>query len=190
MANYAILKTAIQQVVKTNGNNEITGALLQQSLLAMINSLGGYYQFAGIATPSTNPGTPDQNIFYLCGPGVYPNFGGLVFGKWQIGILKYNGAWQQEIIDVSGFVAVAEGGWFIVDEQLNVALKYDANGLDVAKISNHFKSLLEGIGGGGDFFQVAQDGVFFVDENLNIGVYIDANGIHANNILEFQIVNI
>ena len=35
MANYATLKAAIQDVVRTNGNNEITGALLQQSLLAM-----------------------------------------------------------------------------------------------------------------------------------------------------------
>lgn len=190
MANYANILAEIAAAITTNDNQEITGAVLNAVLRDMVASLGAGYQYKGIATPSTNPGTPDQNIFYICGPGVYPNFGGIAFGPWQIGILKYNGGWQQELIDLSGFVAVAEGGWFIVDEQLNVALKYDANGLDVAKISNHFKSLLEGVGGGGDFFQVAQDGVFFVDENLNIGVYIDANGIHANNILEFQIVNI
>ena len=35
MANYENLKSAIQQVVKTNGNNAITGALLQQSLLLL-----------------------------------------------------------------------------------------------------------------------------------------------------------
>ena len=69
MANYASLKAAIQQVVKTNGNNEITGALLQQSLLAMINALGADYLFVGVAQPSTNPGTPDQNVFYIAGPG-------------------------------------------------------------------------------------------------------------------------
>lgn len=40
------------------------------------------------------------------------------------------------------------------------------------------------------FLQTSEDGVFFVDESLNIGVYIDANGIHANNILEYQIINI
>lgn len=87
---------------------------------------------------------------------------------------------------------VTEDGWHLVDEQMNVALKYDADGLDAAKISDHFKSLLGGGGGGGggDFIQVTQDGVFFVDENLNIGVYIDTNGIHANNILEYQIVNL
>lgn len=75
MANYETLKSAIQQVVKTNGNNEITGALLQQSLLAMINSLGDGYQFAGIATPKTNPETPDAKLFYIAGQsGNYVNF--------------------------------------------------------------------------------------------------------------------
>lgn len=97
MANYATLKAAIRQVVKTNGNNEITGALLQQSLLSMINSLGVGYQFVGIATPATNPGTPDQNVFYLASTtGTYTNFGGLVLADGEIAILKYNGAWAKD----------------------------------------------------------------------------------------------
>lgn len=101
MADYANLKSAIQEVIKTNGNNEITGALLQQSLLAMINSLGGYYQFAGIATPSTNPGTPDQNVFYLASTaGTYSNFGSIVIAENEAAILKYNGTWLK---DSSGF---------------------------------------------------------------------------------------
>ena len=79
MANYETLKSAIQQVVKTNGNKEITGALLQQSLLAMINSLGSGYQFAGVAEPKTKPGNPDQRIFYFAfKPGTYSNFDDIV----------------------------------------------------------------------------------------------------------------
>lgn len=101
MANYANLKSAIQEVIRTNGNEEITGALLQQSLIAMINALGGYYQFAGIATPSTNPGTPDQNVFYLASTaGTYSNFGSIVITKNEAAILKYNGTWSK---DSSGF---------------------------------------------------------------------------------------
>ena len=65
MANYAILKAAIAAAIKENGNHEITGNLLQQQLLAMVNSLGVGYQYAGIATLETDPGTPDQNVFYL-----------------------------------------------------------------------------------------------------------------------------
>ena len=100
MANYTTLKAAIQDVVKTNGNNEITGALLQQSLLAMINSLGDGYQFIGIALPSTNPGTPDQNVFYISGPGTYPNFNSVVVGDGNMGVFLYNGAWTTLTIPV------------------------------------------------------------------------------------------
>ena len=97
MANYALLKAAIQDVIKTNGNNEITGALLQQSLLAMINSLGVGYQYAGIATPATNPGTPDQNVFYIASEaGTYSNFSGIVVAENEVAILKWNGTWTKE----------------------------------------------------------------------------------------------
>lgn len=97
MANYNTLKSAIQSVIKTNGNNEITGALLQQSLLSMINSLGAGYQFVGVATPSTNPGTPDQKVFYLAAtPGEYPNFGGIEVQ--YLAVLKYNSTWTKNEI--------------------------------------------------------------------------------------------
>lgn len=85
-------------------------------------------------------------------------------------------------------VEVNENGWFLVDEALNVAMKYDTNGLDASKVSDHFKSLL-GLAAG-EFIQVVENGFFFVDSAMNIGVYVDADGIHANNILEYQIVNI
>ena len=97
MANYATLKAAIAAVIKENGNNEITGNLLRQSLLAMVDSLGVGYQYAGIATPATNPGTPDQNLFYIASTaGTYANFGGLVLADGEIAILKYNGAWSKD----------------------------------------------------------------------------------------------
>lgn len=101
MANYETLKTAIQQVVKTNGNNEITGALLQQSLLAMINSLGDGYQFKGVATPTTNPGNPDAKVFYLTGaPGTYTNFNGIVVNQNEFCVLRFDSQWQKSALGV------------------------------------------------------------------------------------------
>lgn len=100
MANYTTLKDAIEQVITTNGNNEITGAILRQTLLSMINSLGANYQFVGIATPATSPGTPDQNVFYLAGPGTYPNFNNAVVNDGQLGVLKFNGSWVAETVIV------------------------------------------------------------------------------------------
>lgn len=76
MANYQELKQAIADVIKTNGNQEITGAILQSTLLSIVNGIGVNRTFAGIATPTTVPGTPDANVFYLAAqPGAYVNFG-------------------------------------------------------------------------------------------------------------------
>ena len=77
MGNYEELKTAVAAVIKQNGNEEITGQIMQNTLLSMISNIGANSTFAGVATPKTAPGTPDQNVFYLAGtPGVYANFGG------------------------------------------------------------------------------------------------------------------
>lgn len=109
MSNYATLKAAIQQVVKTNGNNEITGALLQQSLLSMINSLGAGYQFVGIATPTTNPGTPDQKIFYIAnGKGTYTNFGGINVTEDEVIFLVRDNAWHKAATGIAADAKLKE----------------------------------------------------------------------------------
>ena len=77
MGNYEQLKQAVADVIKSNGNQEITGAILQNALLSIISTVGANSTFAGIATPKTNPGTPDQNIFYIAAQaGIYSNFEG------------------------------------------------------------------------------------------------------------------
>lgn len=94
MANFENLKTQIQAVIRENGNNEITGVILQQALIAMISSLGNGYLFKGTAAPTDNPGTPDQNVIYLTATaGTYTNFGGLTVDAGKLTILAYNGTW-------------------------------------------------------------------------------------------------
>ena len=75
MANWSTLKAAVAEVIKTNGNQEITGQILQNTLNSIISNLGENANFAGIATPTTNPGTPDGNVFYIAmEAGIYSNF--------------------------------------------------------------------------------------------------------------------
>ena len=77
MGNYEELKAAVASVIKTNGNQEITGQVLQNTLTTLISQVGANATFAGIATPDTAPGIPDQNVFYLAlSKGVYVNFDG------------------------------------------------------------------------------------------------------------------
>lgn len=101
MANYAQLKAAVQSVVKSNGAQEITGANLQTTLINIINSLGANYQFAGVATTSTSPGSPDQNVFYIGGAGTYTNFGSsYTVPVGSIGVFAWNGSWEHNHIQV------------------------------------------------------------------------------------------
>lgn len=101
MANYSILKAAVEAVVKTNGNEEITGANLQSTLESIIDSLGADYQFVGVATPSTSPGTPDQNVFYIGAAGTYSNFGAdYTVPVGCVGLFSYNGSWGKDSFEV------------------------------------------------------------------------------------------
>jgi len=96
MGNYEELKTAVASVIKTNGNQEITGAILQNALLSIISSVGANSIFAGIATPDTNPGTPDQNVFYLAATdGVYSNFNGITLSSEVVIFTNKNGNWDK-----------------------------------------------------------------------------------------------
>ena len=99
--NYNSLKSDIAAVVRENGNQEITGENLQGVLTEMIdNSVGTGYLYKGIATPETQGGTPDQNVFYLAGAGTYGNFGGaFVVPVGMIGVFSYNGEWSLQLIN-------------------------------------------------------------------------------------------
>lgn len=103
MANWTVLKAAIADVIKTNGNQEITGRLLQNVLNNIVSSLGENATFAGVATPTTNPGAPDGNVFYFATQaGTYTNFGSVVLNK-GLNILLWNGtSWA--VINVMNIV--------------------------------------------------------------------------------------
>lgn len=109
MANYATLKAAIEAVIYENYDNEITGQDLQNTLIAMVNSLGVGYQFVDIATPTTNPGTPDQNVFYIAStPGTYSNFGSIVLAENEVAILAYNGTWTKKTTGAASAAQVSQ----------------------------------------------------------------------------------
>ena len=92
-----------------NNAKQIEGETIQQYLLTIINSLTVGYQFIGVATPSTTPGTPDQNVFYIGGAGTYANFGTSITVRLdQICVFAWNGSWTNTPIEIanSGFVNV------------------------------------------------------------------------------------
>lgn len=95
MANNELLKASIRSAIKANGNEEITGDILQQTLVAIVDALGKGYQFMGAAIPGTDPGIPDQKVCYLAmEKGVYSNFNALEVGEHEIAIMMYDSRWR------------------------------------------------------------------------------------------------
>ena len=69
-----------------------TSPLSQKAITDWINK---GYQFRGIATPSTNPGTPDGPVFYIASePGTYVNFGSLTVE--EVTVLEWQGNWVKK----------------------------------------------------------------------------------------------
>lgn len=101
MGNYEQLKQAVSDVVKTNGNQEITGEIMQNTLLSIISTVGSNATFAGIAAPTTNPGTPDQNVFYIASePGIYANFGNVKLIDQVLIFSNNNGTWYKSEVNI------------------------------------------------------------------------------------------
>lgn len=103
MGNYEQLKQAVSNVIKTNGTQAITGKVLQNTLLTIINTIGGNMQFAGVANVNTNPGTPDQNLFWIASQsGTYVNFGNIVLNPGESAVLTWkNGAFAKAILGLA-----------------------------------------------------------------------------------------
>lgn len=139
MGNYKQLKQAIADVIKTNGNQEITGAKMQNVLNTIVSTVGANRTFVGIANKNTNPGTPDGNVFYIAyTAGNYVNFqfgaGCLTVKPGELAIL-YNETtnWGKFVIGMSsdGVIALAN-----TTNQINATGRYAYTDTGIVRGSN------------------------------------------------------
>lgn len=103
MVNWIKLKKAIADVIKTNGNEEITGAIMQQTLISIVDNLGSNAQFGGVAVPSTVPADTDGSLFYLASTqGTYPNFSGIEVDASEMAVFTKNtaGTWVKTSLPI------------------------------------------------------------------------------------------
>lgn len=109
MSQYNSLKATIDANVKQNGVQAITGQILNSVLNAMVNTLGTGYQFAGVATTATNPGSPDAKVFYIAnGKGTYTNFGGLQVTEDDVVVLYWDSSWHKVSTGIASQAKLSE----------------------------------------------------------------------------------
>ena len=114
---YESLSRTVQGIAATGGastannvtyNNDSSGLNAenaQDAIDELVKLLKAEFSYKGIAQPTTNPGVPDRNVFYIAGEGSYPNFNNQVVEVGQIAVLKWDGSWHKEVLEIG-----ADGG--------------------------------------------------------------------------------
>lgn len=78
-------------------DESVTASKLSTDIQSLIRNISKTATYAGIATPTTNPGTPDGHVFYIATTaGSYSNFSNIEVLKGETVILKWNsGTWEK-----------------------------------------------------------------------------------------------
>ena len=156
MSNYTTLKTTINANIRQNGNQEITGKILNSVLNAMVNTLGEGYQFAGIATTETDPGTPDAKVFYIAnGKGEYAHFWALDVTEDEVVFLVWDNAWHKVATGIAADAKLKEA----MTELAEIAGKVDTK----QDIIPDLDAIREGAGKGSTALQKESDPVYLAD---------------------------
>jgi hypothetical protein len=170
------LKSAVAAVIKTNGNNEITGQVLQDIINNnIIPQLGGD-KYKGEAIPTSAPGTPESEVFYYAKQeGTYSNFGGAVLPKGLHLLYFQGGVWENYALFKTD-PSPSEGSSNLLESGAvydSLQLKAD---LEVGKNKFNFNTLTP------DFY-ITETGSVVPNGTLNHSDYIsiDALGSYVSN---------
>lgn len=110
--NYQELRAAINAAIKENESGDITATALNEILQSIVSTLGDGYRLAGIATPETVPGEPDNVVYYIAyEAGDYVNFSEALTldGKAIHLLVIQDGRWEDIELPISTSAAFVEG---------------------------------------------------------------------------------
>lgn len=116
LANKKFDKASIVQESGESEDKVMSQKAVSDKFSDLVTSLKNNFSYKGIAKPTTNPGVPDSNVFYIAGEGSYPNFNNQVVEVGQIAVLKWDGSWHKEVLEIG-----ADGGNMILDWNTDVA---------------------------------------------------------------------
>lgn len=147
------IEEALKTIAATGGASNANAVIYDNSVsgLTAVNVKGALDElsmrgtFAGIATPTTNPGTPDGPVFYLAGEGTYVNFSNITIDVGQLGVLKWDGSWSKQVLELgaSGGNMILEWNTDVATTRKSVPLKYRKLGLQVSYKKNNKEWITE-----------------------------------------------
>lgn len=100
-----VKKIAKADIVQEPGNSEEL-VMSQKGVTELVKKTS---TFAGIATPTTDPGTPEGSVFYIAnGKGTYTNFGGIDVTEDEVVILYYDTIWHKDVTGIASYEKLTE----------------------------------------------------------------------------------
>ena len=88
------------------------------------------YLYAGIATPTTNPGTPEGPVFYIANDkGTYTNFGGINVTEEEVVVLYYDTIWHKNATGIASNDKLTE----LESDVDNLNLEVEIAGVSITK---------------------------------------------------------
>lgn len=154
------------------------------ALLATANELktAGYI-YKGVATPSTNPGTPTERVAYLASePGTYTNFGGIVITSGLYSLTYAGGTWTGtqmqagsdiEVVQTTGQSTSDVMSQKAVTEQVsNIEELHPNSSLTGFFINAPTNKWAANAGALVDFYDVKKGQKIYIESNPNLGYAI------------------
>ena len=145
-----------------------TGAQIDGLLDAANELKTNGYIYKGVATPSTNPGTPTERVAYLASePGTYTNFGGIVITSGLYSLTYASGTWTGtqmsagsdiEVVQTTGQSATAVMSQKAVTDELEVLGDnlIDMSAMDADTTSTKYLSATKDVANNGVTFAVVR----------------------------------
>lgn len=194
--SWEILKADIDANVYTNTEGLIDGDALALQLKSMASAIGENATYAGVATPTTDPGSPDGLVFYFAiQAGTYSNFGAYVHsGIGGVVLSNATGSWVGtnfgfattdaiEKLDAAKASATVGKNLFNAYSDYITSSKYLTNTGEEAINSNYIISAYMPVTPG---LSYTKSGLYggnvysaFYDEDLNILTYSNAQTVTA-----------
>jgi hypothetical protein len=154
---FQALKDFIAARVYANGNNEISGTDVRESLDEIVDILGTH-TYKGQAIPTTSPSSEERQIYSASVAGTYTNFDLIEVVAGELCFLKYDGvSWEKIIlvdiaavsvdVEVDGTSVFGSG---VIGDELSALWTTDGNNVKVSRFGSDLMSLIykDNSGGG------------------------------------------
>lgn len=146
---FQALKDFIAARVYANGNNEISGTDVRESLDEIVDILGTH-TYKGQAIPTTSPSSEDRQVYSASMAGTYTNFDLIEIVEGEVCFLKYDGvSWEKIIlvditslsvdVEVDGTSVFGSG---VIGDELSALWATDGNNVKISRFGNDLMSLI------------------------------------------------